>query len=350
LYNTNNKLILKWYAQNKRDLPWRQTSDPYKIWLSEVMLQQTQVETVIPYYEKWLKHYPTIKSVALENIDNLLKIWEGLGYYSRCRNFHEAINDILKNHYGVIPRQIEIFKKLKGVGDYISGAVMSIAFNQTHIAVDGNHRRVIARVLGIKNRTPRNIKRIKTYLTKLVREGKPGIINQALMDMGSTICRPNSVICGHCPFHFSCKAFQSGNPIAFPQKIAKKKIPTKHLVAALVYHGDNILISKRPLKGLLGGLWELPNIEIVNGAKAEDLLKNKLENRYGFNIKVGQKLGVIYHAFTHFKMNVSLYNCQIKNHSSSPPTAKWVAFSDLNQYAFSKANHKLFQLAELRND
>ncbi len=331
-------------------MPWRQTSDPYKIWLSEVMLQQTQVETVIPYYEKWLNKYPTVQSVALENIDNLLKIWEGLGYYSRCRNFHKATQDIMHNYHGVIPNQIELFKRLMGVGDYIAGAVMSIAFNQTHIALDGNHRRVVARVLGIKNQTHQNLKRIKTYLKKLVWEGNPGDINQALMDMGSTICRPSNVACDNCPFHLSCKAFQSGIPTAYPQKVAKKEIPTKKMVAALVFHEDTILISKRPLNGLLGGLWELPNIEIVNGEKPEELIETTLEDQYGFHINVGDKLGAINHTFTHFKMKVSLYNCKIKNDPLSRDKAKWVAFSDINQYAFSKANHKLFQLVELRND
>ena len=349
MYNTNNR-ILQWYSLNKRDLPWRRTSDPYKIWLSEVMLQQTQVETVIPYYEKWINHYPTIKSVALENIDNLLKIWEGLGYYSRCRNFHEAIKDIFYNHKGVIPKQIEDFKSLKGVGVYISGAVMSIAFNQTHIAVDGNHSRIIARVLGVKNQTSRNLKRINNYLTKLVMEGNPGEINQALMDMGSNICKSYKVICVNCPFHFSCKAFQSGHPLSYPQKIRPKTIPTKTIAAALVNHGDNIFISKRPLKGLLGGLWELPNIELVNGEIPEDLLKIKFADQFGLTIKVGHKLGMINHTFTHFKMNVLLYNCQAKDQPLSKNTEKWVSFSDLDQYAFSKANHKLFKLVELRND
>jgi len=347
LYNTNN--ILGWYDQNKRDLPWRKSQDPYKIWLSEVMLQQTQVETVIPYYKNWLKNYPTIQSVANANLDDLLKIWEGLGYYSRCRNFFHAAKEVASNYAGIIPNRIEEFRLLPGVGDYIAGAVMSIAFNQSHIAMDGNHRRVISRVLGIKKISRHNQNRIKTSLRKLIAIDRPGDVNQALMDIGSSICKPREVFCVDCPFQNSCKAFLLGQPLSYPDKVLKKKIPTKKVAAVLIEHEDSLLISKRPENGLLGGLWELPNYELNNGDIPVDILKRKLEDDFDYDIKIGEKLGVIDHAFTHFKMNVTLYQCKVTNPTVSEPGIKWVHFSDLNQYAFSKANHKLFQLVEKEN-
>ncbi len=313
------------------------------------MLQQTQVETVIPYYENWLKHYPTIQSVAEADLDDLLKIWEGLGYYSRCRNFYQAAKEIELKYNGLIPDQFEKFRTLPGVGKYIAGAVMSIAFDQSHVAMDGNHRRVISRVLGIKKLSRHNQNRIKNTLKALVAAGRAGDLNQALMDIGSSICKPREVFCQNCPFQFSCKAFLSGKPLAYPEKIKKKKTPTKIVAAALLEHEDKILISKRPAKGLLGGLWELPNIELKNGEVPQESIKGKLEDQYGCPIDVGDKLGEINHTFTHFKMNVTLYHCQATNYRVSESSAKWVRFSELNQYAFSRANHKLFQLVEKEN-
>ncbi|MDP7564928.1 MAG: A/G-specific adenine glycosylase [Candidatus Marinimicrobia bacterium] len=348
MYNTSIN-ISKWYSLNKRDLPWRKSRDPYKIWLSEVMLQQTQVETVIPYYERWLNKYPTVNSVASEKIDKLLKIWEGLGYYSRCRNFHEATKEIIKSHNGVIPNQFGVFKSLKGVGNYIAGAVMSIAFNQPYVAIDGNQQRVIARVLGIKNLTQRNRKRLNLYLSQLVNYGNSGDINQALMDIGSSICKPRKVDCTHCPFRLTCKAHKFNDPLGYPIIIAKQKIPTKRFAAMLIRHKDNIFINKRAESGLLGGLWELPNVEIHNGSKSKTLLKEKLGCRFGCEVKVGPKLGAISHAFTHFKMNIDLFDCQLNNNPTLKTGEKWVAFSDIDQYAFSKANHKLFELVDVSN-
>ena len=181
MYNTNiSKEILCWYDKNKRDLPWRKTNDPYKIWLSEVMLQQTKVETVIPYYNNWLKNYKTIQSVAQANLDELLKIWEGMGYYSRCKNFYHAAKEIIYKYNGTIPNQFDVFKSLPGVGDYIAGAVMSIAFNHPHPSIDGNHRRVISRILGIKNVSRYNKNRIYNYLKKIVEIDRPGDLSAAL--------------------------------------------------------------------------------------------------------------------------------------------------------------------------
>ena len=242
MYNTNiSKEILCWYDKNKRDLPWRKTNDPYKIWLSEVMLQQTRVETVIPYYNIWLENYKTIQSVAQTNLDKLLKIWEGMGYYSRCKNFYYASKEIIYKYNGIIPNQFDVFRSLPGVGDYIAGAVMSIAFNQSHTSIDGNHRRVISRILGIKNLSRHNKNRINNYLKKLVAIDRPGDINQAIMDIGSTICKPKEVFCDFCPVQFSCKACVSSKPLEYPKKIYKKKIPTRNLAAALIEYGDYIL-------------------------------------------------------------------------------------------------------------
>ena len=180
-----------WYDEHKRNLPWRDIKDPYKIWLSEVMLQQTQVNTVIPYYKKWIKNYPTIASVAESNIDNLLKLWEGLGYYSRCRNFFKACQIIISDYNGIIPSDFIKLNSLPGVGPYIAAALMSIAFNKSQPAVDGNINRIMFRYLGLKNQTNFNKQRINSKLNTFINL-RPGDIIQSLMDIGSSICKPNS--------------------------------------------------------------------------------------------------------------------------------------------------------------
>ena len=350
MYNTNiSKEILCWYDNNKRDLPWRKTNDPYKIWLSEVMLQQTRVETVIPYYNIWLENYKTVQSVAQSNLDKLLKIWEGMGYYSRCKNFYYASKEIIYKYNGIIPNQFDVFRSLPGVGDYIAGAVMSIAFNQSHTSIDGNHRRVISRILGIKNLSRHNKNRINNYLKRLVAIDRPGDINQAIMDIGSTICKPKEVFCDFCPVQFSCKACVSSKPLEYPKKIYKNKIPTRNLAAALIEYGDYIFISKRPIDGQLAGLWELPNIELKNGECPEKLLKKSINNHYACTIEVEKNLGLIHHTFTHFKMNITLVRCLLKHDQKINSSAKWIRWSELDQYAFSKGNHKLFQLYQKEN-
>ena len=188
MYYTNNNSILDWYDINKRNLPWRLTKDPYKIWLSEVMLQQTQVSTVIPYYENWIRKFPTVDSVAKVNIDEALKMWEGLGYYKRCRNFHSASKIIVSKHNGMIPNSYNILLSLPGVGNYVASAILSIAFNKKFAAIDTNLNRVISRILGIKKLTKWNKNRINKYATLLVEHERPGDVTQALMDIGSQLC------------------------------------------------------------------------------------------------------------------------------------------------------------------
>ena len=218
VYNFTSSL-LKWYNREKRILPFRDIKNPYKIWLSEVMLQQTQVETVIPYFERWVKKYPTLHSVAIEDDEKLLKVWEGLGYYSRCRNFHKAIKIVMEKYDGSIPKKWNEFCALPGVGDYTAAAVLSIAFQQSYPVMDGNVKRVMARILGLKNLTKRNLIRIQGRLKKLISIEKPGDFNQAMMELGAKICFPKNPNCGKCPIQKSCYAFDSGSPESYPALI-----------------------------------------------------------------------------------------------------------------------------------
>ena len=343
--------MLHWYHKNKRNLPWRDIHDPYRIWLSEVMLQQTQVNTVIPYYNKWIAKYPTLSSVAESQIDDLLKLWEGLGYYSRCRNFFKACQIIMNEYEGNIPSNIIEFKSLPGVGPYIAGAVMSIAFNIPKPAIDGNINRIMFRYLGLKNQTKHNKTRVHSILSTFI-SLHPGDIIQALMDIGSSICKPNSVSCNQCPLSISCKGFLNGSPLLYPNYKNKKSLPVKNIIAGLVQHNGKMFITKRKDDGALGGLWELPMI-LVKDYNDHSLFKKFLKDKYNLNLKINNKIGNIIHSFSHYKMNIEIFNCEIINtriqKSSINNISKWISRKEIVNYAFHKANHKLFDLLEKNN-
>ena len=325
MYYTNNNSILDWYDINKRNLPWRLTKDPYKIWLSEVMLQQTQVSTVIPYYENWIRKFPTVDSVAKVNIDEALKMWEGLGYYKRCRNFHSAAKIIVSKHNGIIPNSYNILLSLPGVGNYVASAILSIAFNEKFSAIDTNLNRVIARILGIKKLTKWNKNRINKYATLLVEHQRPGDVNQALMDIGSQLCTTKKALCSSCPNQTICKAFQSSNPLQFPQILAKKPALLKKFVAVYISLNKNIIINKRP--------------------------NNVFRKKVGKDINIEGKIGIVKHVYSHLKTEVALYIFSKKNKNIKLDDSKWIKISDVDEYAFSNVNHKLIQLMrDKKND
>ncbi|RCL88663.1 A/G-specific adenine glycosylase [bacterium] len=343
-YTNIYSATLKWYNKNKRDLPWRISKDPYKIWLSEIMLQQTQVNTVIPYYTSWLKRYKTIHDVANADIDELLKSWEGLGYYSRCRNFYDASKIVVEKYNGAIPDTYEEFILLPGVGNYIANAVLSMAYNKNLAAIDVNLKRVFCRMLGFKKYTKHNIKKIEKLAFRLTQLGQAGDLNQAIMDIGSQICTPRRPLCDKCPNRKYCKAYASGNPHRYPEKIQAKKLSTKKMIAALIMLNDKFLIVKRKEKGLLGGLWEFPTFEYHD--KKQQALAKLLLKRYNNNILVKSKIGKVKHSYSHFKVDADLFLCTTTKKIKSEMETKWISFDEFNNYAFSKINHKLIQLVK----
>ena len=346
MYNTNN-ILLTWYDANKRILPWRDYNEPYNIWLSEVMLQQTQVKTVVPYYTKWIKKFPTLKSVAESDLNSLLKLWEGLGYYSRCRNFHKATQIVVEKYKSVVPNDYKLFCQLPGVGDYIASAVLSIAYNKKYPAVDANLKRVISRYLGIKKLTRRNTLRIHNQLNKMLTNGRPGDINQALMDVGSLICKPNDVICIKCPLINKCKGYSYGNPIMYPDKNKRKPIPTKEYVAVFISYNDHIFINQRSEDGLLGGLWELPMIEVFENSNKIKALKTYAKNKLGLSIDILNCFDKVKHSYSHYKLLVTPFACEVSNIESK--IGHWIRVGEIHKYAFSKVNHKLFNAIGIKN-
>ena len=265
-------LLLKWYDEHVRPFPWRKTNDPYKIWLSEIMLQQTQINTVIPYYKRWLSKFPNIKSVANADLESLLKMWEGLGYYARVRNFHSASNVVMNRFDGRIPDNYHDFQSLPGVGPYIAGAVMSIAYNLPVPAVDVNAFRVVSRIKSIDLPFNKCKNEINGFLFGHLPPDRPGDFNQAIMDLGREICTPKNPACYACPIQSHCSAFVNKAVDKYPIKIKKPARPHYYVAVGIIWKNNKILISKRNESGLLGGLWEFPGGKIKNGESGSDCI------------------------------------------------------------------------------
>jgi len=310
------------------------------------MLQQTQVETVIPYYMKWLDKYPTLKNVAEANETILLKSWEGLGYYNRCRNFKKAATNIMKEHEGQIPTDYDSFIKMPGVGEYIAAAVLSIAHDQSHPALDGNIIRVMSRFLKRKKLSPYNRKIIKNHVQMWMEFGSPGDINQALMDIGSQVCKPNQANCYKCPLENSCMARKTDSPEIYPSPKLKKQIPNYDVVTGIIWKNDKLLILQRDEKNHLGGLWEFPGGKMKNGESHVQTLTREIKEECGFDVDVQSKIGSIKHIYSHFSIKMTSFHCVSKNNSTLNTTQpyKWIKPAQIKDLPFPKANHKLFAI------
>ena len=344
------KTLLSWYDKHRRDLPWRKTNDPYKIWLSEVMLQQTRVDTVINYYHTWLRKYPTLFDVATAEPEALLKSWEGLGYYSRCRNFQKASRIVQNEFRGTIPSSWKAFRSLPGVGDYTAAAVLSIAFDKPIPAIDGNVRRITARILALRQPQKQGQAQLINRLQNEISHDRPGHFNQALMDLGNAVCRSNQAHCLECPLTDDCLAFQRGNPESYPAKKRPAKKPHYQIVAGLIWRGDKFLIRKRPEKGLLGGLWEFPGGKIKDGERPETAVTREIREECGLVVKAENPVGTIEHAYSHFSISLTLFHCRLADNREvcSDQPSRWIKPSEVSRYPFPKANHKLFCLLENR--
>ncbi len=255
--------LLEWYQQNKRDLPWRQTKDPYKVWLSEIILQQTQVKQGLPYYQKFVSHYPTIFDLAAAEEQEVLNLWQGLGYYSRARNLHYTAKDIVTNYQGAFPNTYKKLLKLKGVGSYTAAAIASFCYNEPVAVLDGNVFRVLSRLYGVT--TPINTTEGKKVFTKLAQQNlnlqQPGLYNQAIMEFGALHCKPSQPKCENCPLAVNCVAYQTGQTTDLPVKLSKIKVKQRYLHYFLVQWQDRIILEKRENKGIWQNLYQLPLIE-----------------------------------------------------------------------------------------
>ena len=334
--------LLNWFYQNKRTLPWRRGRTPYRVWVSEIMLQQTQVNTVIPYYKKWIKKYPTLKSFKESNFDDVIKIWEGLGYYSRCHNMFNAaklINSTFPNNY-------DDLINLPGIGDYTAKTILAIAFKKNLVGIDTNLERIGYRILGLKTKTKRNQKRVIKYLEENQCTNNPGDYNEALMDLGSSLCKASITYCNQCPLKNICKAYTSSSPILYPTPKVRKKIPIYDVAVSVIEYKNKILITKRLNKNFLPGLWEFPGGKIEKNETAIETIVREVKEETNLTVSNPIFLGNIKHKYSHFGVNISLFISFPKSIKSLNLSQeyRWIRMKDILNYPLPKANHKMLDI------
>jgi len=344
--------LAAWWEEHKRDMPWRRSlaaASPYAIWISEVMLQQTRVATVAGYYERFLGRFPDVAALAAAPLDDVLKAWEGLGYYSRARNLHRAAKAVVRRFGGRLPRTLAELRSLPGVGAYTAGAIASIAFGLDEPVVDGNVARVCVRLFAIADdptRTPAR-KKLWSLARQLIPPGKAGLFNQALMDLGATVCTPRQPGCLICPLRDVCAARAAGKQDRLPRKAPRKPLPHHDIAAGVIRKRGRILIDRRPPEGLLGGLWEFPGGKVEPGESPAEALVREVREELGVEVAVGRPIAKINHAYTHFRITLHVFECR---HVSGRPRAlqcdawKWVPPGELDRYAFPRANQKVIEL------
>ncbi len=350
-----SKKLFLWYTREGRKLPWRNSQDPYKVWVSEIMLQQTRVEVVIPYFERWIKRFPGIPDLAAASEQDVLAQWEGLGYYSRARNLHKAARIVMEEYNGELPSDLKTLRSLPGIGRYTVGAIASMVFGQDVPTLDANVRRVFARVFDVAQvaDSPAGEETLWKLAEKNLPKGRAGDFNQALMDLGATICLPKNPQCGLCPLIELCQARHLGIQDKRPVLKTKAVVPHYTVSAAVVQRGDKILLAKRPSKGLLGGMWEFPGGKIEKDETLEAGLRREIREELGAKIQVGPPFGIFQHAYTHFRITLHAFLCEL---SEGEPKAieaaelAWVRPVDLPHYPMGKVDRQIARkLAPLEN-
>ena len=331
-----SRLLLKWYRQHGRTLPWRDHPDPYAVWVSEIMLQQTQVKTVIPYYKRWMKNFPTLRRLAEAPLSSVLKAWEGLGYYSRARNLHQAAKIVTNRRGGRLPGSAEELRRLPGIGRYTAGAIASIAFNQAEPVLDGNVKRVLARVFGSRTPvdTPSGEKQLWKTAENLVRSlpkkipgFNPGDWNQALMELGALVCLPENPRCLVCPIEKSCRAHRLGKETEFPVKARRVKTQKLKTVAAVIWKNGRVLLEKQPLRARWGGLWVFPQWTHTNGKSETTFLAEKVKRELGITVDKFQPKMEIKHGFTKYRISLRTYEGKTRSFAK-PPSGRRFAQDD----------------------
>jgi A/G-specific adenine glycosylase len=347
------KQLLAWWDAGHLSWPWRESQDPYVIWVAEVMLQQTQIATVIPYFERWMARFPTVQDLAAASLDEVLKLWEGLGYYSRARNLHAAAKIVVAEHAGHLPETVPELLSLPGIGRYTAGAIASIAFNQAVPVLDGNVMRVLSRLIDLPEDVTQSATKRKLWQLagSLVPDQRPGEYNEAFMELGQQVCLPSTPDCHLCPLADQCQAFERGTVDQRPVKPARKPTPHYDVVAGIIWKSGEpaatkpFLIARRPLDGLLGGLWEFPGGKIEKGESHAQALRREIEEELALKIIVGQPLTIVKHAYTHFRITLHAYHATANGAHEAQDIGvaghAWVTIDDLDQYAFATADRQI---------
>ena len=338
--------LLAWYDQHARRLPWRGSIDPYVVLVSEVMLQQTRVETVIPYFERWMQRFPNLESLAEAPLQEVLAAWEGLGYYSRARNLQRAAQMVMNEFNGKIPSDLTSLRRLPGVGRYTAGAIASIAFGQPAATLDGNIRRVLSRVFNVSEdaRSPAGQRQLWSLAAGQLPIDRPGDYNQALMDLGATICTPQAPDCPVCPLTTTCQARDLGLQTQRPVLMPRPALPHITVTAAIIQRDSQVLITQRPPHGLLGGLWEFPGGKLQEGETLPDCLQREIREELDVTVEVGSQAGVYRHAYTHFRLTLHAFFCRLLSGEPRPlqvAALRWVQPAELGTYPMGKVDRQI---------
>lgn len=339
-------ILINWYLKNKRNLPWRNTRDPYKIWLSEIILQQTRVEQGLPYYQKFIEKYPTVLKLAKAKEDEVLKLWQGLGYYSRARNLHFTAKEIVKNHGGIFPNNYYEIRALKGIGDYTAAAIASFAFNLPYAVVDGNVMRVLSRYLGINEPidNTQGKKLLAEAAQELLDKKNPAVYNQAIMEFGATYCVPQKPDCENCIFNSSCEAFRLKKVNELPVKSKKTKIKERYFHYLIIEQKRKTYLQKRAAGDIWQGLYEFPLIEADKALDFDELIKQEefkkiFKNKFFEFIKTSPNKK---HILSHQHIHARFFHFKI-NKLEKPDSYKEINFGDLDKYALPRLIHRYLE-------
>ncbi len=342
--------LLTWYRVARREMPWRGHASPYVVWVSEIMLQQTQVETVRPYFARFIERFPTVQALAEAETETVLSLWQGLGYYTRVRNLQRAAKMVVEHNEGRLPETAAQLMELPGIGAYTAAAIASLCFGERAPVVDGNVARVFARLFlladDFKSQTARQ--KLALRLQSAFDETEsPGDLNQAMMELGALICRPRNPECGRCPLALSCKARQRGEQEDYPRRLVKAKPPVRHAVAVVLRRGSRWLMVRRPEEGLLGGLWELPGGSIEEGETVEAAACRLLPIQAGLDVAIIASLGMLKHCFSHFTLMLHIVEAmQIGGRRKVSPkgTLRWISPATLSALPVATAHRRALEL------
>ena len=336
-------LLLEWYDRHRRKLPWRplpgERVDPYSVWLSEIMLQQTGVKTVVPYFEKFLARWPDVDALGRAALDDVLRMWAGLGYYSRARNLHACAVAVLRDHGGVFPDTEAGLQSLPGIGPYTAAAIAAIAFGRRTMPVDGNIERVISRLFAVEEPLPQAKSLIQRLAMSLLGPSRAGDSAQALMDLGASVCTPKKPACSLCPLNDDCAARARGDQETFPRKATKKTGALRRGAAFVVTRADELLVRTRPEKGLLGGMTEVPTSDWLAAQDDKTVLKQApmLKGIARWH----RRAGVVTHVFTHFPLELVVYTASVPARARAPEGMRWVPISTLDDEALPNLMRKV---------
>jgi A/G-specific adenine glycosylase len=342
--------LLGWFEKNQRNLPWRREYRPYEVYISEIMLQQTQVRTMLPYYERWMTRFPDIQSIAEAPEDTVLKHWEGLGYYSSARNIHRTARIVVRAFQGKIPGDYDELRGLPGIGSYTASAIMSLAFGQDYPVVDGNVKRVFARLFDIAQplRERESLRFIEATADLLLPRGNAGAFNQALMELGALVCTPRSPLCPDCPVGRECRSHVLGLVSRRPVPSPRKAPTTLQVAVGILTCRGRIFIQKRPPGGLMPLLWEFPGGKVRERETPEEALVRELQEELEVGVAILGKIAVIRHSYTSFRVALHAFDCRLVDDAARPVLhsaleARWVTPGELSDFAFPAANQKLIR-------